>query len=113
MYPQIIIEQKGSDFVVHEHPTADESTWDIHYQGPDQAAVVDAVCRLLWNDGNAFLTVQKGCEIKGYLFQIRGPENTKRFFRTANQVHNPFRNRKMYAEQNKTSTVSFHPIGFD
>ena len=113
MYPQIIVTRKDDQFVVHEHPTADPETWDIHYMGPDRAAVESTVCRLLSNEGNAFLTVEKESGIQGYLFQIRGPEITTRFFRTTDRVRNPFRNRKMYAEANKTSTVSFHPMGFE
>ena len=113
MYPQIVVERKDNQFVVQEHPTEQPNTWRMHYKGPEKSDVVTCVCDLLSNHPNAFLVMEKDSGVQGYLFQIRGPERTTRFFRSTDQVVNPFRNRKTYAEANKTSVVSFHPMGFE
>ena len=112
MYPRIHVKKKEDKLVVTDQQSEEESTWDS-YTLDNKEDAINIICMILWHHPHAFLVLERGTNIRGYLFKIRGPQSTTSFFRDEEKVRNPFSNRKMYAHSNKDSVVSFHALGFE
>jgi hypothetical protein len=114
MYPQItILAQDMPQFVIELRLTADPQSWEVFYHGNSKKDAISIITKLMKQHQSAFIVADDGCPIKGYVFQIRRPDGCERFFKTEEEVTNPFYNRKVYANINKESIVSFHAVGFE
>ena len=118
MYPNITIASRvsssGKAFSV-EVRHDDEGDWETYFRGDDKAQGIAVLNDVLGQHPNYPLYVGgREVPVQGYLFTIKydqteNPER-RRFFRTTDEVRNPFVNRKMYAVANPKGTASFRPI---
>lgn len=114
MYPQIVISPCDiPQIIVELRLCNDPNTWEKYYKGNSKDDAIKVVTTLMKQHQNAFIVAEDGSPIKGYVFQIRRPTGCERFFKTEDDCTNPFYNRKVYANMNKDSVVSFHAIGFE
>jgi hypothetical protein len=113
--PHIAISPRlGDDFSV-EVRHDDWGNWECYYNGNciEKAAKMINIALLEYPE-YPVLTLDwgdKDCPLNGFVFKVRKDLEINCFFKSAKEVRNPFYNRKVYANANPESTVSFRQIG--
>jgi hypothetical protein len=111
MYPRIcVIAREPDRFTIEIHFSEDPEDHEVYYNGNNKEDATCIVKNLLHKHQTCLITADPGTPIKGYVFQIKRSQGTSRFFRTTDEVSNPFYNRKVYARMDPDSIASFHAV---
>jgi hypothetical protein len=87
----------------------EEGTWETWYNGADLHEGMNWL-NLALKDHPAYPLYVEDKNISGYLYRIRDDFGFRCFFKHADTISNPFYNRKVYANSNPDTTVSFRGI---